>query len=169
MSGGGNDIAGDALVIWLNDSRTVGGDYGQAINMERLTGAVNVIRSSYHDVIAIRDEFAPGTPIFAHSYDFPIVDGKGVCTLGPWLKPAFDFCDWVDQERCNAVIRTMMETFAAMLNQVAAASSNFVHVQTQGTISPAQWCNELHPNPEGFKLIAGKFKDALAVKFPGRV
>ncbi len=29
--------------------------------------------------------------------------------------------------------------------------------------------NELHPTPEGFKVIAGKFRDALKAKFRGRV
>jgi hypothetical protein len=34
---------------------------------------------------------------------------------------------------------------------------------------PADWANELHPYPAGFRNLAGKFVDALRVAFPGRI
>jgi hypothetical protein len=36
-------------------------------------------------------------------------------------------------------------------------------------LDPADWANELHPYPQGFQKLAGKFVDALRSKFPGRI
>jgi hypothetical protein len=170
MSGGGNDIAGDALVVWLNDARTVSGRIDLALNKDRLFGALSSIKASYLDLIAIRDEFLPGAPIFAHSYDYPVVSGIGVCGKGPWLKPSLEFCGWTDPVSGGVIISHMMLAFALMLDDLAFdAKNNFVHVKTLGTIGADRWANELHPNPDGFKMIGQKFVDALRLKFTGRL
>jgi hypothetical protein len=166
VSAGGNDIAGDALCIWLNDARTVNGDYGQAINVPRYDGMLKTIIAAYLDLIAIRDEFLPGAPIFVHSYDYPVVDGRGVCAIGPWLKPSFDYCGWTDQAKCGSVLGAMMRMFDARLEMLVPG---VIHVKTLGTVAANQWANELHPNVDGFKLIAAKFSIALTAQFPGRV
>src|ERR1700753_755939 len=47
---------------------------------------------------------------------------------------------------------------------------NLIYVRTQGTLSPgpAQWDNELHPNPNGFAAVAGKFRQGIQGRVPGR-
>ncbi|QCX52118.1 hypothetical protein [Ralstonia pseudosolanacearum] len=42
-------------------------------------------------------------------------------------------------------------------------------IDTQGILQPLDWTNELHPYPNGFKMLAGKFIDALKLDFPGRI
>lgn len=169
MSAGGNDIAGDALCIWLNDIRTAIG-INEAVNKPRFQGILDCIKSSYLDVFALRDEFLPGAPVFAHSYDYPVVSGVGVCGKGPWLKPSLEYCGWTNPTSGEIIISWMMLEFSKMLDTLAAVEkNNFVHVKTLGTIGADRWANELHPNPEGFKMIGQKFIDALRVKFPGRV
>lgn len=175
MSGGGNDIAGDALCIWLNDASDVDNDPAKAVNQARFTDAVNMVKASYLDLIAIRDDLLPGAPIFVHDYDFAQPSGKaasilGVYSMGPWLKPSLEYCGWTDPIQGAAIIKGVMQQFAAMLDELAAQpENNLVHVVTQGTTDPSKWPNELHPDPDGFKAVAGKFAAALRLKFPGLI
>ena len=48
------------------------------------------MRAGYEDLIGLRDSLSPQTRLFFHGYDFAIPDGRGICHLGPWLKPTFD-------------------------------------------------------------------------------
>jgi hypothetical protein len=169
LSGGGNDIAGDALAIWLVDADQVGHDPDRAVDQSRFAAGLQMIRASYLDLVSIRDRLLSGAPIFAHSYDFPRPTGQGVCTLGPWLKPALEYCGWTDQETGAGIIAGMLKQFAAVLDQLVTEVPNFIHVRTHGTVQPLGWANELHPNPAGFVAIAGKFHSALSERFPDRI
>jgi hypothetical protein len=165
MSGGGNDIAGDSLCIWLNDAESCDHNYSMALNVNRFNGMLDMIAAAYFDLIAIRDELLPNAPIFVHTYDYPVVNGRGVCTMGPWLKPAFDFCGWIDEAECGKVLANMMRLFSGKLDSIARVTKNFTHVNTLGTLTADQWANELHPTPDGFKLIAAKFAAAIDAQF----
>lgn len=70
----------------------------------------------------------------------------------------------------TAIIRQALLDFRALLANLAGdPSNNFILVETQGLFAPSDWANELHPYPNGFKTIAGRFVDALRVQFPGRI
>jgi hypothetical protein len=175
MSGGGNDIAGDSLCIWLNDAEDVGNDPAKAVNQERFTDAVNMVKASYLDLIALRDDLLEGAPIFVHDYDYAIPSGKaasilGVYSMGPWLKPSLEYCGWTDPVQGAAIIKGLMLQFGAMLADLASQpENNLVHVVTQGTTDASAWPNELHPGPDGFRTVAQKFADALKARFPGQI
>jgi hypothetical protein len=175
MSGGGNDIAGDSLCIWLNDAADVGNDPLRAVNQTRFADAINMVKASYLDLIAIRDDLLPGAPIFVHDYDFAVPSGKcasilGVYSMGPWLKPSLEYCGWMDPVQGAAIIKGVMQQFASMLDELQdQAENNLVHVVTQGSTDVSKWPNELHPDPDGFRTAAGKMAAALRLKFPGLI
>lgn len=168
---GGDDVVGDAFCIWLNDAAAVHNDPAQAINLVRLDAVLSTIRASYLDLLAFRDERLPGVPVLAHDYDFAIPSGVGVCGQGPWLKPALDFCGWTDLAQATQIVRAILMRFSAKVPADLAliGGGNFVHVKTQGTLRADQFANELHPNPEGFGLIAAAHASALRALFPGRI
>ena len=158
FSAGGNDIAGDQFCIFLdfNDGRTPG------LNADRFGKALGMVEACYLDLFALRDRIAPGVPIFAHCYDFPIPNGAHPVCAGPWLKPSLDFCNWSTAQG-TAIIREALIAFRDMLHRLAGTPSNLFHtVDTQGTLSAADWANELHPFPAGFAKIAQLFSDALS-------
>lgn len=170
FSGGGNDIVAEPLALWLNDYRP-GLSSNQLLNGPRFASALGLVRAAYEDLIAIRDAHSPGTQLVFHAYDFAIPYGKGICHLGPWLKPAFDLHGFPQDLRAStAVVKLMLEQFAAMLSALAK-TPGVAFVNVQGTLDPvtASWHNELHPSSAGFDLVAGKFHQALSVMFPGRV
>ena len=103
-------------------------------------------------------------------YDFAIPDGRGICHLGPWLKPTFDLREFPTRAAAQAVVTAMLQQFAAMLTALAQ-QPRVTFINGQGTLTPqpASWHNELHPNRAGFDAFADLFHAKLKVLFPNRV
>ncbi len=170
FSGGGNDIVDNPLALWLADYEA-GKPTAQLLRAERYANALALVRAAYEDLIALRDSLSPGTQLVFHGYDFPIPNGKGVCKIGPWLRPAFDLHGFPpDMVASRAVVQLMLEQFAAMLGNLAKKPGVSV-VPTQGVLAPelASWHNEMHPSRAGFDQICGVFHAHLKRLFPGRV
>jgi hypothetical protein len=165
FSGGGNDVVGDQFCIYVNYA--LPGATG--LNTGRFEKALSAVQASYLDLFAFRDRYAPGVPIIGHCYDFPIPNGIHPACAGPWLKPSLDYCGW-DLPHGTEIVRTALSDFKTMLLGLAAhAINNFSAVDTQGALAAADWANELHPYPNGFKALAEKFAAALHAKFPERI
>lgn len=166
VSGGGNDIAGDRFCIYL-DYRTPG---ASGLNDRRFEGVMASIEASYLALFALRDQYAPGTPILGHAYDFPVPNGARPPCAGPWLKPSLTHRGWFDVGEGARIVRNALVRFRELLISLAKDPANNFHlVDTQGTLRPADWANELHPKPAGFKAMAEKFADALTSQFNGRI
>jgi hypothetical protein len=168
VSGGGNDIAGDQFAIYV--------DYqGKGLNNARFQGVLDSIEASYMDLFALRDEVAPGVPIFAHCYDYAIPNGVHPGIFGgPWLQPPLQFSGY-DYNEGLAIVKDAIDDFYKLLDKLAKVSkNNFVLVNTRGTLTrdsthPLGWANELHPYTVGFAALAQKFLSSLKPKFPGRI
>ena len=162
FSGGGNDFSGDIFCIMLDQ---VG--EGDGLNMRRFHDAISISEAAYLDLFAVRDRWAPGTPIFGHTYDFPIPDGRGVVCSGPWLYPSLAFRGWTDVKDGTRILHQCLTHFADMQRSLARDPRNgFFLIETQGTLSREDWANELHPYPAGFRKIAAHFVKALR-RHPG--
>jgi hypothetical protein len=164
FSGGGNDIAGDQFCLWLKPN--TGGGAASAVDAARLREILGVVEDGYRDLIDIRDRCAPGCWIVTHAYDFPRPSDKGVCGLGPWLKPSLDYRCWKKATDQFAIAKTVLLGFndrlAALEAEQKAAGKHFLHVRTQGTLNRrTDWANEIHPNAAGFTKIARAFSTAL--------
>ena len=165
FSGGGDDIAGNQFCIFL--------DYAApgvtGLNTTRFQKVLGMVEGSYLDLFAFRDRYAPGVPIFGHCYDFAIPNGVAPLCAGPWLKPSLDFTGW-SVAQGTKVVHDALVAFKKMVQNLAKdKSNNFILIDTQGTLKPPDWANELHPYPGGFQSFAAKFVQALRAKFPGRI
>ena len=56
-----------------------------------LTRFCRIVEAGYQDVIGMRNRLSPTTKLFVNAYDFAPPNGKGVCNVGPWLKPSLDY------------------------------------------------------------------------------
>ncbi len=142
------------------------------MNRARFKGVLDLIRAGYLDLVDLRNTHLKRAPIFTHSYDFAIPDGRPAIPLieGPWLKPSLEFRGWNSDADKREVVKNALKGFDSLMKRLAEKPrSNMIHVATEGTLTDDQWANELHPTPEGFRIIARKFRDALKAKFPGRV
>jgi hypothetical protein len=134
-----------------------------------MPAVLGMVEGSYLDLFAFRDRYAPDVPIFGHCYDFAIPNGVAPLCAGPWLKPSLDFTGW-SVAQGTVIVHQALVAFKAMLENLASvAANNFILIDTQGTLQPADWANELHPYPGGFQSLAAEFVEALGAKFPGRI
>jgi len=170
FSGGGNDTVGDQFCLWVQNY-VPGMTPSQGINVQRLAAVLGVVRSAFEDLIAIRDKILPQCPIFIHAYDFAVPTNIGICDnlIGPWLKPSLVNRGWTDTAAGTLVVKEFLLQFHSMLTQVAAAHKNVICVETQGTLAPGDWANELHPTPQGFDKVGVTFLTAMRTVFPGRI
>jgi hypothetical protein len=166
ISGGGNDVAGDQFCIFLDDAPA-------GLDITRFSDVLGMIEASYSVLFRLRDKYAPGVPIFGHCYDFAIRDGRPTFCAGPWLEPSLKYCGYTVAQGAPIVRQALQEFKQKLIGFESVAKNNFVLVDTQGTLTnpdyKQDWANELHPYPEGFSEIAGKFLSALRTKFPGRI
>ena len=169
FSGGGNDIVDNPMALWVKNwnASVPPADH---IHQARFDAALALVRAGYEDLIALRDELSPGTHLVFQGYDFAIPDGRGICGLGPWLKPTFDLRKFPTRAAGQEVVKAMLRQFAAMLTSLAAAPK-VTFINTQGTLAPqtSSWHNELHPAKPGFEKFADIFHRELKKLFPDRV
>lgn len=170
FSGGGNDIVDNPMALWIREYDASLPPERQ-IHQARFDAALALVRAGYEDLIALRDGLSPATHLFFQAYDFAIPDGRGVCNLGPWLKPAFDLRGFPDLALRQAVTRVMLEQFAGMVRALAREHSRVTLIGTQGTLPQRveSWHNELHPAKDGFNAFAVIFHAELRAVFPTRV
>jgi hypothetical protein len=168
FSGGGNDIVGNPMALWVSDWNPALPPV-QLIKKTRFDAALALVRAAYEDLIALRDRLSPTTQLVFQGYDFAIPDGRGICGFGPWLKPTFDLCKFPTVAARQAVVKAMLEQFAAMLTSLTGPKVTFIN--GQGTLAPqtSSWHNELHPAKAGFEKFADIFQQQLKVLFPDRV
>jgi len=171
FSGGGNDIVDNPMAIWIRDYDAALSPAEQ-IHQARFDAALALVRAGYEDLISLRDQLSPTTHLVFHGYDYAIPDGRGICTLGPWLKPTFDLHGFPKPtpNSASGVVKAMLQQFAAVLSTFTSHPKVSI-VSTQGTLAPqtSSWHNELHPAKPGFNAITDKFQQHLKTLFPTRV
>lgn len=169
FSGGGNDIVDNPMALWIKDFDPALSPKDQ-IHSARFEAALALVRAGYEDLITLRDQLSPDTWLVFHGYDFAIPDGRGICHLGPWLKPTFDLRGFPDRDTAFAVVKVMLQQFAAML-QSLESHPKVSFINAQGTLAPepSSWHNELHPSRAGYKRFSEIFHERLKTLFPGRV
>ena len=170
FSGGGNDIVDNPMCLWVKQfDATI--PLLNHILQARFDTALAMVRFGYEDLIALRDQLSPTTHLVFHAYDFALPDGRGICNLGPWLKPTFDLRHFPSLPARAAVVKAMLEQFALMLQAVASAHAGVSVINGQGLLTPqpSSWHNELHPSKQGFGKFAALFRQTLKAVFPTRV
>jgi len=76
----------------------------------------------------------PTSPIFVHSYDYAVPDGRGVFGGAGWLKPALDGAR-VPQKLPQACISILIDAFHSVLERLARESNYWiVVVDTRGVM-----------------------------------
>jgi hypothetical protein len=168
FSGGGNDIVDNPMALWVKD-------WDPAIPPEdhihkpRFDSALALVRAGYEDLIELRDQLSPTTHLVLHGYDFAIPDGRGICGFGPWLLPTFELRKFPTLAARQAVVKAMLEQFAAMLISLSGPTVTFINGQGTLAPQPSSWHNELHPSRAGFEKFADLFQVRLKALFPDRV
>ena len=163
FSGGGNDIVGRYDFDLFLKPRNSHKHWQDCIEIERLDNKLDLIESVYVELMERVFYYSvnPDVRVVSHNYDFcvPSPDGYELFDLIPigesWIYPILQEKYFTDGDEQKAVIRFMLERFAERLALVENRYPGKLFItNTQGTLSPNQWRNEIHPTPAGFRKIA---------------
>jgi hypothetical protein len=161
FSGGGNDICDKDFGAWLVPYRQ-GMSPRDAIDASTWEPKMREVMDLYALLAGLVGELAGETKVFVNLYDFATPNNVGVGPVGPWLAPGFKEKHYpADLDFRRAVVKILLEDFAARLRTVAASHPNLQIVPTQGILAEDEWANELHPTNPGFEKISRVFRAAL--------
>jgi hypothetical protein len=176
LSGGGNDVAGDAFGLLINHARSA----RPGLNEDIVRGVIeDRVRNAYITIITAvtqltRARTGQTIPIVIHGYGHAVPDGRGFAggwgpLPGPWLEPGFREKGFEDLEDTAPIVEDLIDRFNRMMASVAAAPG-FGHVRyvdLRATLPNERpgyktwWANELHPTKRGFAAVAERFARAL--------
>lgn len=166
FSGGGNDIAGDEFISFLNHklsnpSSVFRQDYADYM-------IKNVFKGCFEFLIREIKSVSPNTMIISHGYGHTYPTGVGVGLLGfdfagPWLLPAFiQKAVLSDIERKRIVVK-IIDMYNDMLSALSNIHSNFIYVDLRDIINPdSDWVNELHLKNSAYARAADEISNVIA-------
>ena len=174
LSGGGNDVSGGALSVFL-DPRPDGLN-AMAVDWfigTRLRNALSTLLVGINSILA--KEFKHHTvPLLVHGYAPPVPDGRGfwggwVFLPGPWLRPSFDQKGYADRQRNIDLMSDLINRYNDMVKAVVNEQRDLgaKYVDLRDILSNdvkryrKDWRNELHPTPDGFRRIAKRFHEVI--------
>jgi lysophospholipase L1-like esterase len=173
VGGGTNDLVAGLpppLYLMLKPPGAAADPLDEAAVADIIDGTL----APYYDTIIKTLVANTDIPILIHGYDHPIPDGRGdtllIATSGPWLSLIFgqrgyDLVGNADHRAlARDVMRRVYDRINAAAKKVASAYPNRAyHVNLTGTLAGkfgdpdkyrSLWSDELHPNEEGFDLLA---------------
>jgi hypothetical protein len=165
FSGGGDDIVGDQMVLFLNRG-AYDPQHPERVLSRRFEEVLDLVMGAYRNLVALRDALSPNTLLVGHVYDYAWATGKGACWLGPWLRPSLDYAQVPRGDDQHKVMTAMLDRFEARLREVQNGTKDFLIVPTHQTLhTESEWANELHPKDPGFLAVARKFQAVLQERF----
>lgn len=170
LSGGGNDVVGDELVEFLkmpDQPQSLGStDWGVVppvvrdhVRLETFEHALRYAMKDLGQVVQCRDLFSAQSIVYVHTYDYIYPDGRGFQgkLKGPWVQPALLAVGLTDTRRQRELTNWLLDQFRRVLKAFVSQHRNVRLVDSLDVLtSKAQWANEIHPTPAGFRAIADK-------------
>jgi lysophospholipase L1-like esterase len=192
LSGGGNDLIAAAqsgpanpepmrLLATKSEWTNAPGGERYLSNAGWQTFATH-LEAVIRQLLARRDaSINAGMPVVMHAYDLavPRPAGAGLGLAGPWLEPAMRAFG-IPEDQWAAVARALMARLSVLLDHVAATtvdgSLHVVHSQgtlisakTTDTGATADWDNEIHPTPAGYRKLSALWQPVLDAVFGNTV
>jgi lysophospholipase L1-like esterase len=169
LSGGGNDIAGNALVSFLNHKTSglpaLRQDYTNFILKDYL------LRTFQHISQNIWEKDAK-IHIILHGYGYPIPDGRAVIRLlgfsfiGPWLRPALVSKGYEQRIEQEQIMHKLIDDFNSMLAEFAKTDSRLHYIDLRKLILDSDWENELHLKNSAYRRVAEAFHQVIQPLIP---
>jgi hypothetical protein len=146
-----------------------------------VAGFIDGALFTYYDTVIKTLTANSKIPVIIHGYDHPIPDGRRDIILidpsGPWLLPSFEDRGYHITPKsqhltlASEVMKRLIDRLNAAIKKAAGAYPNRAYyVDLTGTLVKKYgdaakydllWANELHPNEEGFDLLAAQVAKQL--------
>ncbi|WAJ28458.1 GDSL-type esterase/lipase family protein [Antarcticirhabdus aurantiaca] len=157
LSGGGNDLLGAGRlkhVVEPHRPRHAAQDHLREAFDRRLSEVLD----DYRRLLSRLRAAAPSTPVFIHAYDHAIPRN------GRWLGRPLNDIGVADPTLQREIVRLIVDRFhdgLARLIRDPAIGPRVTLVDCRGAVADGDWYDELHPDDEGFGVVAGRFRTAL--------
>ena len=158
FSGGGNDIAAQNLLKLLRADCSGAKSHPACFRDGQPGKRLAEISRAYRELVNIRDTCRPEAVIVTHNYDYAML-GKKLLWMA-WLDPYMELARVPGKFRLG-IVAEFINGFADVLSGLSGPGFEFV--KTSGTLKKADWANELHPNRNGFRKLARRFRKTLPV------
>ncbi|WHR52404.1 peptidase C14 [Vibrio furnissii] len=171
FSGGGNDIVGKYDFDFFIRKYESGYSWLDCIDQGRINLKLEQIKLTYKILCQLTQEFSQNESIkiVTHTYDIARPVEKGfelfdVIPLGKsWMHPYLVKKGITQPEIQEAIVHHLLKSLKDALLEVQSEYPILQVVDTQGLLNDEQWLNEIHPNSEGFGIIADKiYNEALS-------
>ena len=177
LSGGGNDLIDQAADIIRTTPTGSGKQAAHYVDDARLALFKQGVQAGYRRIVALRDSAGSpnsGKPIIVHTYDYPTPRPAPATFLivpitKPWMHPVFEKHK-VPKSLRIGVAEILLDALADTLLELGKELPAFHVVDTRNTLERADidakgnsgdWLNEIHPNGDGYRKIAGKLAAKL--------
>lgn len=163
LSGGGNDVLGN-IPKFVTERKK--GDTDPANAQNYVNGDfANALNRLMKDYAKVEAAVPANTVLYVHGYAYaiPVPGGK---YLGKPLK-GLGFDPVGHAALARAVIAHMIDQFNSRLMAFAAAKAGVVWIDLRPVVTGSDWhTDEIHPNSDGARKIARRFREAIAATAP---
>ena len=163
FSGGGNDLVGMYDLDLLLAHRNSSDRWQDCIHLDRLDNKLDLIESVYIEMMerVVHYSANPEVRVVSHLYDFclPSPQGYELFDLFPigesWIYPILKEKGFVKAGEQREVVRFLLTRFGDRLKRLEQKYRERLFIaDTQGTLAPHEWRNEIHPTTAGFRKIS---------------
>jgi V8-like Glu-specific endopeptidase/endonuclease/exonuclease/phosphatase family metal-dependent hydrolase len=159
LSGGGNDMVGDARLATMVDKYDSKNPDRPAADYldDDFDTFLSEIRDLYHGLFSRLHARFPKLKILTHGYDWALpADGK-------WLGKPLKKQAIRKMGLQKAIVREMIDRFNAVILNLAEDFEHVVyHVDCRGAVAGKKsWHDELHPKNDGYKSVADRFRTTV--------
>ncbi len=167
LSGGGNDILGEAFADFIRDTPADSLTGPQRYLTDGFAPGLEAVGERYKRILRLVQQGYPKVKILVHGYDYVIpVDGTPQDTRTSWLGKVLIEKGVVEQTDREAIVRYLLDAFNEQLRQIAGEYPNVTYLDLRGTVRRTgqvsdYWYDEIHPNDKGFLSVATRFVEQI--------
>lgn len=167
LSGGGNDLVGDARLSRLlprYDRSRRPEDYINATVVQ----ALDKIFKEYDQIIGRMRSEHPDTKLILHGYGWAIPRGRGTWLGKPLLERGVPPSELTRLGR--EIVRVLINRFNDRLATYQQDHKGVIfHVDARPLVRDDQWYDELHPTNDGYRAVAEAFAQIIDRHRPARL
>ena len=164
FSGGGNDVAGEEFINFLNHK-----DAGLNPLKDKFLGeTLDYFKIAYQYMINQVLKIDKKIHIITHGYGYSIPDGRAVINfplnlrfVGPWLRPALARKNYLSVSEGELIVKQLIDRFNDMLADLDDKNENFHYIDLRNEIKKNDWANELHLKSSKYKRVAKIFHNEI--------
>ncbi|WP_310426558.1 SGNH/GDSL hydrolase family protein [Chamaesiphon sp. VAR_48_metabat_135_sub] len=158
ISGGGNDMFADGVFSELLNPFTPDLTPSEYLNTEFdkfIDEIIKLYRKLFEEIL----RRFPGVKIICHGYDYVIPRESGIF-MGNNMRSKNIHNASLQREIMKLAIDRLNAAQIKLVSEPRFRKSVF-HVDCRGAVNQNNWFDEIHPNNDGFKSVADRFKTVI--------